>query len=78
MTALYENIKGISTVNLPDIDLKSEKAAVVKVLELMTGYLCTLSFFSQDRLYTIFKTTDLSLRIPMLLKCYREYYEVLK
>ena len=32
LTALYEKIKSISTVNLPDIDLKNEKAAVSKVI----------------------------------------------
>lgn len=78
LLGLYERIKSISTVNLPDIDLKNEKAAVVKVLELMTGYLCTLSFFSQDRLYTIFKTANLQERIPLLLSCYREYLDMLE
>ena len=78
LIALYERIRSISTVNLPDIDVKSQKAAVVKVLELMTGYLCTLSFFSQDKLYTIFKTANLQDRIPLLLSCYREYLDVLE
>lgn len=78
LLAIYERIRAISTVNLPDIDIKSEKAAVVKVLELMTGYLCTLSYFSQDRLYTIFKTASLQERIPLLLNCYREYLDVLE
>ena len=65
-------------MNLPDIDVKSEKAVIVKVLELLTGYLCTLSFFSQDKLYTVFKTASLIERIPLLLSCYKEYYEVLE
>jgi hypothetical protein len=77
LLGLYEKIRVISTVNLPDIDVKNEKA-VVKVIELMTGYLCTLSYFSQDRLYTIFKTAALQERIPMLLRCYREYHSVLE
>ena len=78
LIGLYEKIKSISTVNLPDIDIKSERAAAAKVLELMTGYLCTLSFFSIDRLYTIFKTANLQERIPLLLACYKEYLEVLE
>ena len=78
LLVLYEKIRAISTMNLPDIDVKNDKAAVSKVLELMTGYLCTLSFFSQDRLYTIFKTAPLVERIPLLLSCYREYLEVLE
>lgn len=78
LLSLYERIRSISTVNLPDIDVKNDKAAVSKVLELMTGYLCTLSFFSQDKLYTVFKTAPLAERIPLLLSCYKEYLEVLE
>ena len=42
-----------------------------KVIELLTGYLCTLSFFSQDKLYNLFRIYKLEEKIPMLLECYR-------
>ena len=67
---LYTKIKEISTVNLPDIDVQNEKA-LIKVLELMTGYLCTLSYFSQDQLYQVFRETSVPEKTALLLKYYR-------
>ena len=77
LLALYEKIKAITTVNLPDIDVKNEKS-VAKVIELLTGYLCTLSYFSADKIYSIFKLTVLQDRLPILVKYYREYVNILE
>jgi ATP-dependent Lon protease len=62
---------------LPDIDVKNEKS-IAKVIELLTGYLCTLSYFSQDKIYSIFKIAVLQERLPLLVKCYREYVGLLE
>lgn len=73
---LYSKIREISTVNLPDIDVQNEKA-LIKVMELLTGYLCTLSYFSQDQLYQVFRETSVPEKTALLLKYYREYSRVL-
>lgn len=57
MIEIYTRLKDISTVNLPDIDVHSEKAAI-KVVELMSGYLASLSYFSQDQIYQAFRLTN--------------------
>ena len=62
-------------MNLPSIET-SEKS-IIKVLELLTGYLTLISYFSQDTLYKVFETTSIDERIRLLLRCYREYYSVL-
>lgn len=77
LLTLYEKIKSITTVNLPDIDVKNEKS-VAKVIELLTGYLCTLSYFSADKIYNIFKLTMLQDRLPILVKYYRDYVNILE
>jgi hypothetical protein len=76
LLGLYSKIREISTVNLPDIDVQSEKAAI-KVVELMSGYLCTLSYFSQDQLYQVFKEVAIQDKITLLLRYYRDYFKVL-
>lgn len=37
----------------------------------MTGYLCTLSYFSQDQLYQVFRETSVPEKTALLLKYYR-------
>ena len=73
---IYNKIKLISTVNLPSIET-SEKS-VIKVLEMLTGYLTTNSYFSQDTLYRLFSTTAIEEKIKLLLRCYQEYHSVLE
>lgn len=43
----------------------------------MTGYLCTLSYFSKDQLYQIFKLTDLHEKIILLIRYYSNFIRVL-
>lgn len=50
---IYKRITAISRLNLPAIDAKESP---IRVIELMSTYLCTLSYFSLDQLYQVFKT----------------------
>lgn len=77
MIEIYSRLKDISTVNLPDIDIHSEKAAI-KVVELMSGYLASLSYFSQDQIYQVFRMTNTQEKISLLLRYYRVYIKVLE
>lgn len=43
----------------------------------MSGYLCTLSYFSQDQLYQVFRLASIQDKISLLLRYYRDYYKVL-
>lgn len=43
----------------------------------MSGYLCTLSYFSQDQLYQVFRLASIQDKIALLLRYYRDYFKVL-
>jgi hypothetical protein len=43
----------------------------------MSGYLCTLSYFSQDQLFQVFRETSVPEKTALLLRYYREYFKVL-
>ena len=73
---LYGKIKMISSVNLPFIE-PNEKS-LIKVLELLSGYLNHSSYFSEETLYRIFQTTAAEEKVKLLLSCYTQYHAVLE
>ncbi len=42
----------------------------------MSGYLASLSYFSQDQIYQAFRMTNTQEKISLLLRYYREYIRV--
>jgi hypothetical protein len=44
----------------------------------MSTYLCTVSYFSLDQLYQVFRTTAVQDKIALLLRHYRQFLTVLE
>jgi hypothetical protein len=66
---LYEKLQKISKLNLPEVG----QSSATKTIELLSGYLCTLSFFTPLQLYELFQMTFLPEKLKLLIKYYRDY-----
>jgi len=44
----------------------------------MSTYLCTLSYFSLDQLYQIFKMTAINEKVALLIRYYKQFLTVLE
>lgn len=63
---IYNKILTISRLNLPEV----RHSSIIKSIELLGGYLCTLTYFSPLQLYSVFRITDLAKRTKILIDCY--------
>ena len=71
---LYNRILMVSRINLPEV----RNATMMKSIELLGGYLCTLTYFTPLQLYTLFQTINLIDRTRILTEYYQEYITVLQ
>ena len=60
---LYSRIVGVSKINLPEV----RNSSITKSIELLGGYLCSVTYFTPLQLYSLFKTINLAERTKTLI-----------